>query len=334
LRSGTLWSVGINATEGSILNAYTTMISEAEHYVYIENQFFISQLGGSDVRNPIGKTIFDRIVRAHQNRETFRVYVVMPLLPAFEKQSGSLQVVLHWTYVSISKGPYSLLRKLREEIGDPSPYITFCSLRKHSKLLDKLVTELIYIHSKLIIVDDRLCLIGSANINDRSQLGERDSELAVYFEDTKFTDSKMNGKEYKSGLFAGSIRRYLFSEHLGLLPCERGVDEENKAKYDIEIDDPVCPDFFKQWNGIAKKNTKIYERVFECAPSDNIRTLEDFARNEMKKPLAEKDVATATKLLTGVHGYLVQFPTLFLIDSELAPSILTPEGMMPTYVFV
>ena len=33
------------------------------------------------------------------------------------------------------------------------------------------VTELVYIHSKLCIVDDRLVICGSANINDRSLLG-------------------------------------------------------------------------------------------------------------------------------------------------------------------
>lgn len=39
------------------------------------------------------------------------------------------------------------------------------------------LTELIYIHCKLMIVDDRFVIIGSANINDRSQAGNRDSEV-------------------------------------------------------------------------------------------------------------------------------------------------------------
>ena len=33
-----------------------------------------------------------------------------------------------------------------------------------------------------MIVDDKRCIIGSANINDRSLLGERDSELAIVVE--------------------------------------------------------------------------------------------------------------------------------------------------------
>jgi phospholipase D1/2 len=41
------------------------------------------------------------------------------------------------------------------------------------------VTEIVYIHSKLMIVDDRRVIIGSANINDRSQAGNRDSEVQL-----------------------------------------------------------------------------------------------------------------------------------------------------------
>lgn len=44
------------------------------------------------------------------------------------------------------------------------------------------VTELIYVHSKLLIADDSIVICGSANINDRSLLGERDSEIAVYIQ--------------------------------------------------------------------------------------------------------------------------------------------------------
>lgn len=43
------------------------------------------------------------------------------------------------------------------------------------------LTELVYIHCKLLIVDDRYVIIGSANINDRSQIGNRDSEVITTF---------------------------------------------------------------------------------------------------------------------------------------------------------
>ncbi len=42
---------------------------------------------------------------------------------------------------------------------------------------------MIYVHSKCIIVDDDWILIGSANINDWSLLGDWDSEIAVIMQD-------------------------------------------------------------------------------------------------------------------------------------------------------
>jgi len=49
--------------------------------------------------------------------ETFRVYVLMPLLPAFEGEIGTntgnaIQAVVHWNYSSICRGGKSLLERL------------------------------------------------------------------------------------------------------------------------------------------------------------------------------------------------------------------------------
>ena len=67
-----------------------------------------------------------------------------------------------------------------------------------------------YVHSKLMIVDDHSVIIGSANINDRSLLGDRDSELAIVVEDTRSVSSRMNGQPFKAGAFACSLRKSLF----------------------------------------------------------------------------------------------------------------------------
>lgn len=53
--------------EHSIHEAYIETITNANHYVYIENQFFVSI--GSDsskVKNRIADTIYQRIMRAVQ----------------------------------------------------------------------------------------------------------------------------------------------------------------------------------------------------------------------------------------------------------------------------
>ena len=51
---------------------------------------------------------------------------------------------------------------------------------------------------------------GSANINDRSMLGLRDSELAVLVEDEERVPSIMDGKEYQAGPLALALRKECF----------------------------------------------------------------------------------------------------------------------------
>ena len=111
----------------------------------------------------------------------FRVFILLPLLPAFEAEStgNALRAILHFNYTSICRGPQSLFAQIQAAGINPNDYISICSLRQHGELLGTLVTELIYIHSKLMIVDDRLVICGSANINDRSLLGNRDSEVRL-----------------------------------------------------------------------------------------------------------------------------------------------------------
>lgn len=81
------------------------------------------------------------------------------------------------------RGRDSLLERLQAAgITEPENYVTFHGLRNHAVLNGDLISELIYVHSKLLIVDDRLVICGSANINDRSMIGKRDSEVALLIE--------------------------------------------------------------------------------------------------------------------------------------------------------
>ena len=178
-----LWSYG-SATEMSIFSAYLHLIGEADHFIYIENQFFISSTAGEPVQNTIAEALVERIKVAHKEGAAFKVMVVMPLLPAFEgsvedQAAKVLRVQLHWEYATISRSPNSLFARLRKAgIERPEDYIGFYGLRTHA-LMDRPVTEIVYVHSKLMITDDKYALIGSANINDRSMVGDRDSEVAV-----------------------------------------------------------------------------------------------------------------------------------------------------------
>uniref|UniRef100_A0A914HQS8 Phospholipase n=1 Tax=Globodera rostochiensis TaxID=31243 RepID=A0A914HQS8_GLORO len=339
LRSCSHWSSLIDKTEDSIQQAYLSLIANARHYVYIENQFFVSMINNADVNNEICRVLCDRIIRAYREKETFRVFVLIPLLPGFEGDIGAtsysaLLAVLHWTMLSISKGDHSLIQNLqRAGVENVQKYISFCSLRTYSQLYGKLVTELVYIHSKLMIVDDMHTIIGSANINDRSQAGNRDSEVCLLITDHEFVDGRMDGKAFRAGKFASSLRTRLMREHLGLLEDSLPKTSPGKAA-EIDVTDPICPTFYEDhWCQIAASNTRIYEEVFRGYPTNLVKTFEELAIWRAEKTMAEEEPEKARQRLAELVGLLVEFPINFLRRENLSPTFASKEGLVPTSVF-
>ena len=62
-----------------------------------------------------------------------------------------------------------------------------------------------------MVVDDRIAIMGSANINDRSMCGNRDSELAMVIEDMNLSESEMNGTPFTVAYFAQTLRMSCWS---------------------------------------------------------------------------------------------------------------------------
>uniref|UniRef100_K9J066 Phospholipase n=1 Tax=Desmodus rotundus TaxID=9430 RepID=K9J066_DESRO len=329
LRSAADWSAGIKYHEESIHTAYVHVIETSKHYIYVENQFFISCADDKVVFNKIGDAIAQRVLRAHREGQRYRVYVVIPLLPGFEGDistggGNALQAIMHFNYRTMCRGENSILGQLKAELGNQwINYISFCGLRTHAELEGNLVTELIYVHSKLLIADDNTVIIGSANINDRSMLGKRDSEMAVIVQDTETVPSVMDGKEYQAGRFAQGLRLQCFRLVLGYLsdPSE-------------DIQDPVSDKFFKEvWVSTAARNATIYDKVFRCLPSDEVHNLIQL-RDFITKPiLAKEDPIRAEEELKKIRGFLVQFPFYFLAAESLLPSVGTKEAMVPMEVW-
>lgn len=253
LRSASNWSLGIEDPEASIQTAYVEMIEGSDHFVYMENQFFITSTETMNVKivNRIGDALVERIVRADRNEEDWRCVIIIPLMPGFqntvaEQDGTSVRLILQCQFRSICRGEHSIFGRLRAEGIDPEDYIQFFSLRQWGRIgpKDQLISEQLYIHAKTIIVDDRTVLIGSANINERSMLGTRDSECAAIVRDTDMIDSTMAGRPYQVGRFAHTLRLRLMREHLGLPVDEIAEEEraeeereaEQQAEYEAEMD--------------------------------------------------------------------------------------------------
>uniref|UniRef100_A0A671Q6H8 phospholipase D n=1 Tax=Sinocyclocheilus anshuiensis TaxID=1608454 RepID=A0A671Q6H8_9TELE len=319
LRSVCQWSIGTKVHEESIHLAYVSAIQNSKDFIYIENKFFIS-CADKSIDNSIGDALTERILLAYREKKKFRVYVVMPLLPGFEGDissgGGAIKAIMHFNYRTMCRGEHSIIERLKCVMADCwIKYNSFCGLRTHADLDGRLVTELIYVHSKLMIVDDCTVIIGSANINDRSMLGKRDGEMAVVVEDTEFQPSVMDGESYQAGSFALSLREECFRLVRGLLG---------------DISDPISDRFYKEvWMVTVAKNASVYDKVFSCLPTEAVLNYK-ILREYMSRPcMAIEDPAQACAELKKIRGFLVQFPLYFLSEENLFPSYNSKEGIMP-----
>lgn len=244
LRSAGDWSLGYpkDLREHSIQSAYVKLIEESEHFVYMENQFFITSTETMNTRvvNRIGDALVERIIRAHEKDEEWRCCILIPLVPGFQNtvdqaEGSSVRLIMQFQYRSICRGQNSIFGRLKAVGIEPEDYIQFFSLRQWGRIgtHNQLVTEQLYIHAKTIIVDDRVVLIGSANINERSMLGNRDSEVAAIVRDSDMMWSTMAGETYRVGRFAHTLRMRLMREHLGL-DVDEITEEERQAELSAE----------------------------------------------------------------------------------------------------
>ena len=332
LRSVGEWSLGLKANESSILEAYYQLIENSKHYIYIENQFFISKSFEDNskpylVENKIALYITNRILKAIKNKEKFRVYIFIPLLPGFAgepEKSGTLQIILKYTYATICRNNnLSIIERLKEELEKTGQswedYIGFYSLRNHAYVNGIPKTEIIYIHSKLMIVDDLYVICGSANINDRSMKGSRDSEFAALIKERRTDINKINGKKYRTAKFASSLRKAILAEHLGI------------SEHDKRLNDPISDELHELIRKTAHDNTFVYHQVFGCYPDDcytkfsmipNKYYIQNKAQEEFLKKNYEEN---RHKII----GHIVEFPLHFLEEEELGISFFSKENLVP-----
>ncbi|KAF3032902.1 Phospholipase D1 [Didymella heteroderae] len=254
LRSACAWSLGTpNRVEHSIMNAYVQMIATSEHFVYIENQFYVSssEVLGTKIENKISDALVDRIKRAHANDEDWRACIILPLMPGYqntvdEQDGSSVRLIMTCQYHSICRGETSIFGRLRAAGIEPEDYIQFYALRSWGEIgaNKMIVTEQLYIHAKIMVVDDRVAIIGSANINERSMLGSRDSEIAAIVRDTEVLDSYMAGQPYKVGKFPHTLRMRLMREHLGV-----DVDHISEEEWASQMSDADSTAFQTESSG-------------------------------------------------------------------------------------
>ncbi|MES2318389.1 MAG: phospholipase D-like domain-containing protein [Pseudomonadota bacterium] len=259
--------------------------------------------------NEIGKALGDRIAHAIRRDQPFHVYMVLPVHPEGTLDDITVVGQIHWTMQSLVFANQSLINRVRraiaarrmcknslssedaweralagagartngiapyEKISEThwSKYLTLLNLRT-CELVDKVVrTEQVYIHSKLLIVDDRHVVIGSANINDRSQSGKRDSEIAVMLLDTKKTKKQLRDATTHVNALARNLRVNIWRKHFAL---DRKLEPHERAnsivvaatEMEAMIELPAADATIKAIQKLARRNAEIYVETFPHVP--------------------------------------------------------------------
>ena len=140
VRSSCDWSSGI-LVEHSIQNAYSEVIRNAQHFIYIENQFFITATGEEQapVHNTIGRAIVDACVKAGKEGRKFRVIIVIPAIPGFagdlrDDAAMGTRAIMDYQYKSINRGEHSIFGQIRAQGVDPTKHVFVFNLRSYDRL--------------------------------------------------------------------------------------------------------------------------------------------------------------------------------------------------------
>lgn len=169
-----------------IQEAWIRAIDAAQESIYIEQQFFQGRVGDEGpLENEIPKAVVRAIVQNNRAGRHLRVTIVMPLAPegpASDSNEISLFQFETFQRMRTELRSINLLFDQFIEVVYLSGDTSKCSPLDSSKPFPDIP---IYVHSKLLIVDDFIMVTGSANVNDRSMTGTVDTEIAVTIVDTE-----------------------------------------------------------------------------------------------------------------------------------------------------
>nr|GMC57453.1 phospholipase D delta-like [Ipomoea batatas] len=244
------------AVDKSIETAYIQAIRSAQNFIYIENQYFLGSSyawpsyedAGADHLIPMELAM--KVVSKIRANERFAIYVVMPMWPEGDPKTATMQEILFWQ----SQTMHMMYKVIAQEIKSmqldehPSDYLNFYCLGNREDVPSSVsqsisgkdnVSEslkfqrfMIYVHAKGMIVDDEYVIVGSANINQRSMAGSKDTEIAMGAYQPHHTWTRKQRRPH--GQIYG-YRMSLWEEHLGkvegcfeepnTLECVRRVNE-------------------------------------------------------------------------------------------------------------
>eukprot|EP00434_Breviolum_minutum_P009945 symbB.v1.2.008765.t1/scaffold549.1/size255684/6 len=195
-------------------DSYIGIIRNAKTFLYIENQYFSSDFPSTSAEcqhthdparavlysgagNRIGEVLLDRIKRAVLMKEEFSAAFVFPL----STEPGAFYPNLRGAYCfEEAVEDFCRLHGIERWRDYFSFFFLANAVEVPTNTGHKNAFYGVYMHSKIMVADDTIAYVGSANINDRSLLGNRDAELGVVT---------------WAGQFPKTLRETLLRHHLG-----------------------------------------------------------------------------------------------------------------------
>ncbi|KAJ7978920.1 Phospholipase D [Quillaja saponaria] len=309
----------------SIQDAYINAIRRAKDFIYIENQYFLGSSfswKSNDLKveevgalHLIPKELSIKIVSKIEALERFTVYIVIPMWPEGIPESASVQAILNWQTMTMNMMYNDVVQALQAKgiEANPKDYLTFFCLgnREMKKNEEYEASEqpehgsdysraqqarrfMIYVHAKMMIVDDEYIIIGSANINQRSMDGERDTEIAM----GAYQPCHLTTREPARGQIHG-FRMALWYEHLGML------DDSFLHPESLEC---------------VQKINQIAERYWDLYSSETLDN--DLPGHLLSYPIRVTENGEVTHL-PGMEYFPDTKARILGSKSELLPSILT-----------
>lgn len=163
--------------EMSVARAHERAISRAHHYIYVEDQYVWPC------------SLVDKLEQALQRG----VHVLMVVARDYD-----------------APGLAPIAKRLRHQVVDRLQKAGGDRFKMFH--IEREDGEQVYVHSKVLIVDDCYASIGSANFNARSLTN--DTELQVGIVDEDLVETRMAGITEKVCRFAHDLRCALWAEHL------------------------------------------------------------------------------------------------------------------------
>lgn len=206
--------------------------------------------GPTKIENQIAHILANRINDFIRAKKPFHVFLVMPNYPegdlsepCYEQHYAALQAI-HRGSDSLVGRVQNALKKAGRPAEEWTQYLTFLNLRNYGvsiafarnkygapdfnrEIGRFAVTEQIYVHSKCLIADDRVAIVGSANINDRSLMGSGDTEIAIIMMDEERKYAVLGDNSKFTTTISPTVQEMrigIWSKLLGLNIDQSGVD--------------------------------------------------------------------------------------------------------------